>query len=364
MRTVRSLALLLAATTTATVHAQDMIGVSWSGAIFAVDSATGESSLAAPGLFGQHCLTRDDQGNLWTISRTFLGTPIYHLTRLNPSSLNLQAIATCNDVRSMANAGNGELYAIEHQASGDLLVRLNTTTGARTLIGYTGETINGMVMHQGLLYAYSATEGLGTLNTTTGAFTDAGPFGPNTTVKWLAERPDGQLIGGGYGFYTIDVQTGATTNYSQGNPNANLAGVQPSGMALPFGSGCYGVELTANGSLKSGSILTTHSTGYPPTGAVVGMAGALIVGTSNTIFQTVSLPLNLDPFLGTSGCSLYVSPDVSELNFTTGGIAPSLFFPIPLPPATAYQTFYLQHAAFDFSNNTYWSNAIKLHIGS
>ncbi|MGK0155749.1 MAG: hypothetical protein ACI9SE_002715 [Neolewinella sp.] len=364
MRTIRCLAFLLAATATASPQAQDMIGVTWTGAIFRVDSSTGESSLASAGLFGQNCLARDSQGELWTISRAVLGTPTYYLTHLDPSSLDSQIIATCNDVRSLANAGNGELFAIERQANGDALARINTTTGARTLLGNTEETIVGMTMHQGLLYAYSAASGLGTLDPATGAFTDAGAFGANSSVQWLAERPDGQLIGGGYGFYTIDVQTGATTNYSQGNPSAFLAGVQPSGMALPFGTGCYGVELGVQGTLKAGSLLTTFSTGYPGTGAVVGMAGALIVGASNQSYQNTLLPANLDPLLGTTGCSLYVSPDVSELNFTTGGATPSLFFAVPLPPTIALQTFYLQHAAFDFTGATYWSNAIELHVGS
>ncbi|MFT4512648.1 MAG: hypothetical protein ACI89X_002202 [Planctomycetota bacterium] len=364
MRTARCLALFLAATATTSLQAQDMIGVTWSGAIYTVQSSSGESSLATPGLFGQNCLARDSQGELWTISRGLLGSPTYFLTHLDPSSLDLQIIAVCNDVRSMADAGSGELFAIERQAGGDALSRINTTTGARTFLGNTGETIVGMTMHQGLLYAYSAASGVGTLDPLTGAFTDAGPFGANSSVQWLAERPDGQLIGGGHAFYTIDVQSGATTNYSQGNPNAFLAGVQPSGMALPFGTGCYGVELGVQGSLKAGSLLTTRSIGYPSTGAVVGMAGALIVGTSNQSFQNIQLPIDLDPLLGTTGCSLYVSPDVSELNFTTGGPAPSLFFPVPLPPAIALQTFYLQHAAFDFTGATYWSNAIELHVGS
>lgn len=264
MRTIRCLAFLLAATATTSLQAQDMIGVTWTGAIFRVDSSTGESSLASAGLFGQNCLARDSQGELWTISRAVLGTPTYYLTHLDPSSLDLQIIATCNDVLSLANAGNGELFAIERQ----------------------------------------------------------------------------------------------------GNPSAFLAGVQPSGMALPFGTGCYGVELGVQGTLKAGSLLTTFSTGYPETGAVVGMAGALIVGASNQSYQNTLLPADLDPLLGTTGCSLYVSPDVSELNFTTGGATPSLFFAVPLPPTIALQTFYLQHAAFDFTGATYWSNAIELHVGS
>lgn len=356
--------LLLTAFATPAAYAQDMLGLTYSGAIHSVQSSTGESELLGPALFGHNCLARDGQGELWTVSRNLLGTPVYYLTHLDPSTLELQVVATCNDVRSMADAGAGELFAIERQSSGgDLLVRIDTATGSRTLVGNTEQTIVGMASLQGTLYGYSDVLGLGTLDPSTGEFTDVGPFGPNSNVQWLAERTDGQLIGGSFGFYEIDTQTGATTNYSQGNPNVQLAGVQPSGLALAFGTGCYGVELSAQGTLKAGTLMTTRSTGYPSTGAVVGLAGALVLGTSNQSFNNIPLPIDLDPLLGTSGCSLYVSPDVSELNFTTGGAAPSLFFAVDLPPAVALQTFYLQHAAFDFTGATFWSNALALHVG-
>jgi hypothetical protein len=341
-----------------------MIGVTWSGAVYTVDSTTGTSTLAAPGLFGQNCLARDAAGDLWTVSRTFLGTPIYYLTQLDASSLELQAVTVCPDVRALADAGNDELYAMEFQVNGYQLSRIHKSTGARTVIGNTGEAIHGMAMHQGVLYAYGANSGLGTIDPMTGEFTDAGPFGGNSNIQWLAVRPDGQLIGGGYGFYTIDTQSGATVNYSPGNPTANLAGVQASGMALPFGSGCEGIELRANGQLTAGSLLTTHSVGYPSTGAVVGMAGVMIIGSSNTSHNNIPLPIDLDPLLGTTGCSLYVSVDVTAINFTTGSTAPSLFFPFTLPAGLANRTIYLQHAGFDFTGASYWSNALRVRIGA
>lgn len=364
MPTTLSLAFLLA-TTLATVaaHPQDMIGVTQSGAIYTVDSMVGTSSVVAPGLFGPTCLARDDNGICWTISRELLGTPTYYLTQLNTSSFALQIVATCNDVRGLANAGNGELYAIEHLPTNYTLSRINTATGARTLIGFTGHVIRGLAMHQGQLYAHSTTAGLGTLDTATGAFTDVGSGGYNGSVQWLTSRSDGVLIGGAFDFYEMNTQSGQSLFYAAGDPQVFLAGVQSTGMILPYGSGCEGIELTASGSLKAGSLLTTHSSGYPSTGAVVGMAGALILGSSRTTYQNVTLPLDLDPLLGTTGCSLYASIDVSQLNFTTGTGAPSLFVPISLPQAIAYQTFYIQHAGFDFTGDTFWSNGIQLYVG-
>jgi hypothetical protein len=132
---------------------------------------------------------------------------------------------------------------------------------------------------------------------------------------------------------------------------------------VPIGSGCEGVQLRATGTLQPGSYLSTVSTGYPQTGATVGIAGAILLGTSSTSYQNVPLPLDLDPLLGTTGCSLYVSIDASQLGFTTGAAAPSFFMPILLPPAIAGQTFFVQHAAIDLNGDTYWSNGMQLQIG-
>lgn len=365
MRTALSVSILVTtALTTATTRCQDMLGVTQSGVIYSVDSMAGTSNVAAPGMFGHTCLTRDASGACWTISRELLGIPTYYLTRLDPDSLTTQIVATCNDVRGMADAGNGELYVIEHLPTTYILARIDTVTGTRTQIAFTGHDLHGLVMHQGQLFTYSETDGLGTLDPMTGAFTDVGPGGYNPSIEWLATRADGVLIGGAADFYELDTQSGNALLYALGDPQVPLRGVQDTGMILPFGNGCSGVTLTAAGTLKAGSLLTTHSTGYPSTGAVVGMAGALIIGASNTSYQNVALPLDVDPLLGTSGCSLYVSIDASDLNFTTGTATPSLFFPVSLPPAIAHQTFYIQHAAFDFTGAWFWSNALQLRVGS
>lgn len=341
--------------------AQDMIGVTYSGTIYAIDSQSGATTLVGAGLFGQNGLARDDQGQLWTVSRNLLGTPHYWLVRIDPATFAVQAVAPCQDLRALADAGNGELYAIEFLPGNGMLVRLDTATGARTPIGITGQRIEGLAVRQGTLYGFSATAGLGTLDPMTGVFTDLGPAPGSSEVLWLATRPDGQLVGGGYSFYTFDVATGVGTPYAAGS--VVFTGVEPTGMAISYGQGCAGVVLTAGGALLPGTVLTTRSTGHPSTGAVVGTGGALILGASRTVYQGVALPLLLDPLLGTSGCSLYASVDVTAIDFTTGGPAPSLWFATPIPPGVANQTFYLQHMSFDFTGATRWSNGIQVHIG-
>ena len=341
--------------------AQDLIAVNYSGAIFGIDSASGAATVLAAGLFGQNDLTRDAAGRLWTVSRNLLGTPHYFLTRIDPTTFQSQAVAPCQDLRALADAGGGELFAIEFAGGNGRLVRLDTVSGARTVVGSTGQTIEAMAMHQGVLYAWSTSDGLGTLDPATAAFTDLGPAQGSNEVLWLATQPDGQLAGGAFDVYTFDVATGLGTLRAQGS--VLLTGAVASGYVLAYGQGCAGVTLTASGSLRPGSVLTTHSTGYPSTGAVVGEAGALIVGSSRTEYQGMPLPILLDPLFGTNGCSLYASIDSAMLDFTTGGAAPSLFFPILIPAAIVDQTFYMQHAGLSFTGAMQWSNGIQVHIG-
>jgi len=340
--------------------AQDMLGVSYSGSIYALDSATGDAQVVGAGLFGHNCMARDEHGDLWTISRNLLGNPIFYLTRIDQASLQPEIVAVNRDVTALANAGGGELYSLEFVPGNEQLFRVDTTSGARTFIGATGAALDGMAVHQGTLYAWSDVEGLGTLDTTTGAFTSLG--GPTTDLDWLAVRSDGELIGGGANLVTLDTTTGSFTAYA--TSGALLRGAETTGLLLPFGEGCGGVELRASGDLRAGSVLATQSTGYPTTGALVGIAGVIVVGASRTMSDDVPLPLDLDPLLGTSGCSLYVSADATAIGYTTGAATPSLFFPVELPATFAHATFYLQHAAFDFNGTWFWSNALQLHIGS
>ncbi|MEZ6036485.1 MAG: hypothetical protein R3F29_03320 [Planctomycetota bacterium] len=348
--------------TAAAVPAQDMIGLTLSGNLYAVDSFSGSAELLGAGLFGHQSLARDDAGDLWTVSRTLLGSAQYFLTRISPDTLAVEVTAPAVDTRALAYEGNGKLLAIEFVPGNNFLTRIDIATGVRTFVGATGHDIQGLTMHQGTLYAWSSSVGLGTIDPATGAFTDVGPGGGSDEVQWLAMRSDGALIGGGLEFFTIDVLTGFRTAYASGD--VYLQGCEATGMVRQLGSGCYGVELTGRGSLRPGSVLTTRSTGYPSTGAVVGIGGALLVGTSKTDYQGVPLPASLDALLGTEGCTLYTSIEGSRLDFTTGGAAPSLFCPVAIPPGFHDATFFVQHAGFDFTGAFYWSNAIEVHVAN
>ena len=94
------------------VSAQDMIGLTFSGEIYALDSMTGGSTLIGAGVYGHTCMARDEAGALWTVSRTSLPPQQYFLTRLDPSSLQLQVIAPCQSLSALANAAIGQRHFV------------------------------------------------------------------------------------------------------------------------------------------------------------------------------------------------------------------------------------------------------------
>jgi hypothetical protein len=115
-----------------------------------------------------------------------------------------------------------------------------------------------------------------------------------------------------------------------------------------FGSGCPG---------SGGGIPRIGATGIPTAGetflvhlsrALGGTIAALLVGSSNSSWAGVPLPLNLS-FLGSPSCNLHVSPDF-VLFFPTAGAGPqggaaTASFAIPALPsfvgATAYAQWYV-----------------------
>ena len=67
------LQLLALAALTVPVSAQDMLAVDWTGQIYALDSYTGAIEAAGVGMFGQNCMARDENGDVWSIGQ---GSPV------------------------------------------------------------------------------------------------------------------------------------------------------------------------------------------------------------------------------------------------------------------------------------------------
>jgi hypothetical protein len=362
-------ALAVAALAAAPALAQDMLAVGWTGEIYAFDSASGATTNLGIGLFGQNCLARDRSGTLWSIAiSTVAQGPQFWLSRIDPATATATAVGPTGDIRALAMGSGTALYGLEWFANQNALVELDPATGRVHMIGLTGSTaIQGLTFDAGTLYAWDLVLGLGTIDTTTGAYTDIDPAVGGGNVQWLAVRDSGELIGSGQGILQrIDRGTGAATPY--GTTVFDLRGAESSGLAIPFGTPCSGgvgpVHMAVRGTLRPGSTLTSTSIGHSVGTAVFDGLGCLILGTSTSAYRGEALPIDLDPRIGTLGCSLYVSIDATLLGWRIGSTPGSLQFFVPVPPGLGNTTFHLQHAAFDWvPGRMSWSNAVSVHIG-
>lgn len=344
--------------------AQDMLAVGYARYVYSLDSANGQATLAGIGLLGQGGLARDGAGTLWSTGYTAAASGLtYYLTRIEASNGLVQPMFVTAPFRSLASDAGTSLFGLVDAVPADILRRIDTTTGQSVVVGSLGlGNAVAIVSRQGQLYGWDSTIGLVTIDATTGHATDVNTAFAGPSIAWLAVREDGALIGGGgFSMYAIDPATGTATFTSNTN-GSNLTGAVASGLARGIGVGCNGglgqVNLTVSGALRAGTVLTSQSAGH----GLGTLGSTLVLGLSRTAHQGLTLPLNLDPLLGTQDCTLQTSIDSIRTGWTTLGLAQ--FF-VPLPAGLGGATFYLQHAVFEpaVPGGMSWSGAVRVHVG-
>lgn len=364
------LSIAFASTLIVAAPAQDMVAVGWNGGLHALHSGTGELDQLGLGSSGQNALARDDRGILWTTARVI--TPLsftHYLSRLDAVAGTVTHVWPTPDLRGLAPAGNGDLWAVETPPAGapSVLWRIDPVLGTQTQVGSLGvAAVQSLAVQGGVLYGWHWVMGLIVINPANGRAADPYAAGAgNLIVQWLAAHPSGGLLGGtSDGLYRIDTATGIATQVAVLPPGAELRGAEFAAFALPFGQGCdlgHGeLWLRARGTLAPGGLVTLESRNHVP-----GSLRAVAIGFGRDAWAGNPLPLLLDPLLGTSGCSLYVRVDVSHLilasNFPTSVMQVPLVFParVGVLPLDVF----VQH----FDLNLPWqppgsSNALMLHL--
>ncbi len=350
----------------ADARAQQLVGIGWNGRLHAIDGATGAAEPIAQGPFGANDLTRDGQGQVWSTAR--LGSTFsFFLTRVDPVAGNVTFAWPSLDVRGLAPAGGSVLWALETLTHGApaRLHRIDVATGAHVLVGSLGQTaIQSLAVAQGTLYGWHWVHGLMVVDMQNGLASDPYPAtAAGLVVQWLVPLPGGDLLGGtATSLYRIDPATGVATLQAALPPGLDLRGATLAPFAAPYGNGCDigkgPLTLRAAGEASPGQVVTLQSTGHLP-----GTLRGIGLGFSRDVFQGRPLPLLLDPLLGTSGCHLYASLDLSEIllgaSFPTG----TMSIPLRIPPGLGTTDVYVQH--FDFAlpwNPPGASNGLHLHI--
>jgi hypothetical protein len=364
--------LLLAALalSTAALPCQDSLAVSWTGDVYYLDTTVPRATrlTAIPGPIGQNALALDSNGVFWSTRGTTIGS--YFLTSIDP----ITGVATQRfpmpDIRGLTSAGNGQLFAVQEAPlpqTSDILSRIDTLTGSVTQIGPTGFTsLQGLAFVNGGLYAWDISQGLVILDPNTGLGTDVAPGVGGPTIQTLSAAVDGRLLGGGGGpnqLYAIDLSAGTTVGLGAMTGAVDIRGIESfGGSHFGFGTGCLGsfgtVTMSVRGLLTGFGNFTTTSTNHA--GNAIGVQ---IIGFSRTTSGGMPLPLLLDPMLGTIGCRLLVSTDITRFAFTSAATPATLGFPLNLNSVAAGLLLHVQHACFEpVAGGMSFSNAAQVQI--
>jgi hypothetical protein len=235
-------ALFLAA---AAAPSQDMVGVSWGGSAYYIDSATGTGGLLGNTGYGSiNSMAKAPNGTIYAMAGYGSSNS---LITINPATGAATLVGNSNliSVRGLAFGAAGTLYAAEDTSGTgigvDDIYTVNTTNGFATRIGSTGYSgIQGLGFANGTLYGWEAGSGSGfgiglvTINTSTGAATDVNPAvgGTASEVQTICASPSGQIYGGRDALYTINAATGVITLVGSGG-YGDLRGIEFTGAGGP-----------------------------------------------------------------------------------------------------------------------------------
>lgn len=172
------------------------------------------------------------------------------------------------------------------------------------------------------------------------------PTGPNNSYVWFQlDRP-----------FTYDESKNLIVEY---RITANNNGNQPFSYRLDRASFVSATTMFGTACPTSDNRMPATTTGEASVGGTMlvslangpaNSAGVLLLGTSNTTWNGVPLPLSLTA-LGATNCSLQVAIDVNVNISTTGGGTFGVFIPVPAVLDLYGAWFYAQIAAVDVFAN-------------
>ena len=215
---------------TSSAGAASLIGISFNGDVFSINSETGTGTFLGNSGFISNGAASDSSGTIYTVDRGgILGT----LVQIDPLTGVGTAVTPVRtpifSVRGLAFDENDILYAVLSQtstATDDVLATIDTNTGLVSQIG----TISNLTSIQSLafspdgrLFARDAIRALYELNPLTGDASLVGRTSPNN-IQALEFKPDGSLLGIRNQLFEIDPSTGVT-NLVGGGGYADIRGL-------------------------------------------------------------------------------------------------------------------------------------------
>jgi hypothetical protein len=249
-----------------------MMAIDLNGRLWNIDLTTGRGQQLVSGIVSNGNLCAMPDGRLWceAINRT---------SHLNPGNGQRTQLATpISAMGSVATTG-GVLYAITRVGTQELY-RLDTTTGAATLIGATGRTATIVSLTAdaaGTLYAWDTALGLMTVSKTTGVATDVHATGAASQVTAIEFAPNGNLYGAGTTLFRLSKTTGAiietigSGNYTSLQAMASVP-MQGRALGVDNAGSIYDVNLDAPSStLLSNTGFAVQGVTAWPVGKITGV---------------------------------------------------------------------------------------------
>lgn len=230
--TPRLTALIALCATPLFAHA-DILGVTFSGRVFDVDSASGAATVLASSGPSFNALARQGDTYWSVVSNGGQLATIDAATGVATLGPALSGLPDTTSIRGLA-WGAGALFGIQNNGGAtsigpDSLVRINTTTGATTVVGDTGFSgIQALVIDAaGTAYGWDVVSGLMTIDLNTGTATDVSAVGSGVDIQTLAFSPQGVLYGGRDALYTVDAVGGGVTLVANISiANADIRGME------------------------------------------------------------------------------------------------------------------------------------------
>lgn len=223
----------------ATLSAQGILAVDFSGQVWELDATTGSGNLLGPsGFTGFNALTRNSNGEFFTAA-DFLPTQqdIYTIDPLTAQATLFTSLNINRPINALAFDDQDNLFAIIDGTNGrvDELYAIDFPTNSATRVGFTGfENIEGMDWGGGTLWAWAcqpgpgAGDGLLTIDPQTGIATYVGGFGICEEATGISFADPGNatgLAGAGDSLYQISTASGQTTLVGGGS-YADLRGIE------------------------------------------------------------------------------------------------------------------------------------------
>lgn len=358
--------LCLAGLAIAPLAAQDFIGIDFSGTTYLADSHTGVGQQFATNAMRCNSMARKGS-DLWVDTATGPTlSPVRGLGRLDEQT-GVVTIVFPNlglDLRGLATTNTfGKILGIVNDTPSDRLVQIDVNSGAIVNLGSTGFTsIQALGLLPGQFYAWDTTAGLLRVNHLTGAATDVNPsLGTGgADIQFLCAMHDGRLIGGRSQLFVIDPNTGVATLIGGSGYSDLRGGDERFGYIVSYGAACHAQggtpTLTVTGAISAPTTLQTRSINHQP-----GAPGFLCFGFSDSQAGALHLPFNVDPLLGTNGCRVLQSCDITL--FGTADFLGRLTVSMPFPPQVHGAFLFFQHATIEpVQGGWSFSNGVRVSL--